>query len=318
MRCFAWAWTLSSHILELSFRLLCKHNKHAPHSRTRPGTEACPMEMQITGLIPVNRLWNGEFHHVSLWKNCQNIITVETSKQTKDTLKHWNFKSSRNLVRYCCWTSAPLDLQSCRRQRPSGTALTSQGPPSQDRSIHSPNPRSRPSWQSYSGTRWNLGKRRADLDTGRSHTSNPKKHQKANCKDWTAACCSIPKITIPPRSRNLPKAWSKTVTNWRAATLATLVPNMLRHPTLMLSYQIYITLVYVFSLFWSFWIIVVCMSFACSMPSMPQADPKLVYKFRQTWDLFPGSYFKCRGGCSHIFPACCGGGSWRMSSRVSL
>ena len=55
---------------------------------------------------------------------------------------------------------------------------------------------------------------------------------------------------------------------------------------------------------------------------MPQAGPKLVYKFRQTWDLFPGSYFKCRGGCSQIFPACCGGcrcggcGCSRMLRRV--
>ena len=91
-----------------------------------------------TGLIPVSRWWNGE-----CLKELPN--TSKISKQTKDTLKHWNFKSSRNLVRYCCWTSVPLDLQSCRPQRLSRTALTSQGPPSQDRSIHSPNPRSHPS-----------------------------------------------------------------------------------------------------------------------------------------------------------------------------
>ena len=116
-----------------------------------------------TGLIPVNRWWNGEFHHVWVFeKNAQK--TAKTSKQIKDTLWHWNFKCSRNLARYCCWTSVPLDLQSCHWQRPSGTALTSQGSPSQDRSAHSPNPRPHPSWQSYSGTRWNLGKWRADLD----------------------------------------------------------------------------------------------------------------------------------------------------------
>ena len=31
-----------------------------------------------------------------------------------------------------------------------------------------------------------------------------------------------------------------------------------------------------------------------------------------------GSYFKCRGGCSQIFPACCSRGSRRVSRRVSL
>ena len=162
MRSFPWTWTLSSHILELSFRLLCKHNKRVPHSRTLPGTEACPMEMQILGWY----LWiAGEMVSFTMGvfeKNAQK--TAKTSKQIKDTLWHWNFKCSRNLARYCCWTSVPLDLQSCHWQRPSGTALTSQGPPSQDRSAHSPNPRPHPSWQSYSGTRWNLGKWRADLD----------------------------------------------------------------------------------------------------------------------------------------------------------
>ena len=91
---------------------------------------------------------------------------------------HWNFKSSRDLARYCCWTSIPLDLQSCQWQRPSETALTSQAPPSQDRSVHSPNPRSHPSWQSYSGTRWNLGKWRADLDKGRSTAAIQKNTRK--------------------------------------------------------------------------------------------------------------------------------------------
>ena len=151
-----------------------------------------------TGLIPVNRWWNREFHHVSLWKKCKKAS--KTWKQIKDTLWHSNYKCSRNLARYCCWTSVPLDLQSCRPQKPPGTALTSQGPPLQDRSVHSPNLGSHPSWQSYSGTRWNLGKWRADLDKGHSTAAIQKNTRKPTVKT------GLPLVVPSRKSQYLPGA----------------------------------------------------------------------------------------------------------------
>ena len=56
------------------------------------------MEMQMRGWY----LWV-DVEMVSLWTK------LKKHKEHTKTLWHWNFKNSRNLVRYCCWTSVPLD-----------------------------------------------------------------------------------------------------------------------------------------------------------------------------------------------------------------